>query len=208
MAARNTLHNNHGFSPNQLVFSFNPQLPNIGEDSPSALEKVTPSQIVANNLTALWKSREEFIKADANERIRRALSQSIRKTEDEHVDIGNYVYYKRDGEDKWRGPARVIGKDGKVNLLRHGGQILRAHICRVKGMVDQRTDPAKEVNGHDESETKIEKPTRIETTKDEEGEDDEDECDENSNANSGIEGVTRVDRGSEPEERKVIPKVG
>ncbi|KAK3893599.1 hypothetical protein Pcinc_002589 [Petrolisthes cinctipes] len=59
--------------------SFNPGLPNIGEDSPSALENITPSQTVANNLLALRKSREEFIKADANERIRGALSQNIRK---------------------------------------------------------------------------------------------------------------------------------
>ena len=134
VAARNSLHNNHGFSPNQLVFSFNPGLPNIADDRPPALENVTSSQIVANNLNALRKSREEFIKSDANERIKRALSRNISKTEDDKVELGNYVYYKRDGENSWRGPARVIGKDGKINILRHGGQVVRAHICRVKGI--------------------------------------------------------------------------
>ena len=134
VAARNSLHNNHGFSPNQLVFSFNPGLPNIADDRPPALENVTSSQIVANNLNALRKSREEFIKSDANERIRRALSRNITKTEDDKVELGNFVYYKRDGEDSWRGPARVIGKDGKINILRHGGQVVRAHICRVRGI--------------------------------------------------------------------------
>ena len=130
VAARNSLHNNHGFSPNQLVFSFNPGLPNIMDDKPPALANVTSSQIVAKNLNALRKSREEFIKSDANERIRRALSRNVSKTEDDKVELGNYVYYKSDGEDSWRGPGRVIGKDGKINIIRHGGQIVRAHICK------------------------------------------------------------------------------
>ena len=134
VAARNALHNNHGFSPNQLVFGSNPSIPNIGEDSPVALGNITSSQTVADNLNAMRKSREEFIKADANERIRRALSRNIRRTEDLDVQVGSYVYYKREGEDRWRGPARVIGKDGKVNVVRHGGQIARVHICRLKGL--------------------------------------------------------------------------
>ena len=137
VAARNSLHNNHGFSPNQLVFSFNTNIPNIINDKPPALENVTSSQVVADNLEALRKSREEFIKADANERIRRALSKNIRKTEDENIEIGCHVYYKRDGEDRWRGPARVIGKDGKVYILRHGGYIVRVHICRIKKTMER-----------------------------------------------------------------------
>ena len=137
VAARNAIHNNNGFSPNQLVFSFNPNHPNIAEDRPPALENCTSSQIVANNLNALHKCREEFVKSDANERMKRALSHNIRKTDDENVIIGNYVYYKREGDDRWRGPARVIGKDGKINILRHGGQIIRTHICRIKGIPDK-----------------------------------------------------------------------
>ena len=74
VAARNALHNNLGFSPNQLVFSLNPNLPSIGDDRPPALENVTSSQVVADNLMALRKAREEFVRSDANERIKRALS--------------------------------------------------------------------------------------------------------------------------------------
>ena len=87
VSARNSLHNNHGFSPNQLVFSFNPSLPNIADDRPPALENMTSSQIVANNLMALRKSREEFIKSDSNERIRRALVKNIRRTEDINLEV-------------------------------------------------------------------------------------------------------------------------
>ena len=148
VAARNALHNNQGFSPNQLVFGSNPSIPNIGEDSPVALENRTSSQIVADNLNAMRKSREEFIKADANERIRRALSRNTRRTEDLNVEVGSYVYYKREGEDGWRGPARVIGKDGKVNVVRHGGQIARAHICRVRGVEDKNPTTMENIDGN------------------------------------------------------------
>ena len=171
VAARNALQNNHGFSPNQLVFGFNPSIPNLGEDSPSALGNVTSSQTVADNLVAMRKSREEFIKADANERIRRALSNNIRRTEDHNVEVGSYVYYKREGEDRWRGPARVIGKDGKVNVVRHGGQIVRAHICRVKGMVGQ-------IQNVDNQRDENSEETRNETPQVQEGESEDDSADE------------------------------
>ncbi|KAK3894785.1 hypothetical protein Pcinc_001507 [Petrolisthes cinctipes] len=196
VAARNALHNNHGFSPNQSVFSFNPGLPNIGEDSPSALENITPSQTVANNLPALRKSREEFIKADANERIRRALSQNIRKTEDENVDIGNYVYYKRGGEDRWRGLARVIGKDGKINILRHGGQIVRAHICRVKGLGNQGNNTDSDVEAN-----KKEKETNEAVNQLQQNHDDE-------KSNNEQEVTTKVNNDEESERMNVVPKIG
>ena len=56
------------------------------------------------------------------------------------------MYYKQNGEDRWRNSARVIGKDGKINILRHGGQMVRAHICRVKGVVDQSDSTVNDMN--------------------------------------------------------------
>lgn len=202
VAARNALHNNHGFSPSQLVFSFNPNLPNIGEDSPPALENVTSSQIVANNLMALRKSREEFIKSDANERIKRALSQNIRKTEDDNVQIGSYVYYKREGEDRWRGPARVIGKDGKVNILRHGGQIVRAHICRVRGVEFPSKIDVNRVNEYEKNET----VNRLQQSKDDESEDDDEESANVKDSEREV--TTEVNNVDESERKTVVPKVG
>ncbi|KAK3872331.1 hypothetical protein Pcinc_022549 [Petrolisthes cinctipes] len=176
-------------------------LPNIGEDSPSALENITPSQTVANNLLALRKSREEFIKADANERIRRALSQNIRKTEDENVDIGNYVYYKRGGEDRWRGLARVIGKDGKINILRHGGQIVRAHICRVKGLGNQGNNTNSDVEANKKEKETNETVNQLQQNHDDESEDD----DEKSNNEQEV--TTKVNN-DESERMNVVPKIG
>ena len=42
------------------------------------------------------------------------------------------VVYKRQGEDKWRGPGNVIGRDGKQVLVRHGGIYVRVHACHLQ----------------------------------------------------------------------------
>ena len=48
----------------------------------------------------------------------------------EHLTQGDCVYYRRDN--KWHGPATVVGRDGKQELVRHGGMLYRAHTCRLQ----------------------------------------------------------------------------
>lgn len=99
VAARNALHNNLWFSPN---------LPNR-EDSPSELEKVTITNC-GQKSDSLAEGKRGILKVDARERIQRTLNQNIRKTDDENVDIGSYIYYKCKDENRWQGPAWVVGK--------------------------------------------------------------------------------------------------
>ena len=47
-------------------------------------------------------------------------------------EIRNSVFYKREAGDEWRGPARVIRRDGKQILVRHGGFVSRVHVCRLQ----------------------------------------------------------------------------
>ena len=122
--AKNSIHNHHGFSSHQLVFGTNPNLPNILTASPPSLEGTTMSQIFAKHLNALHSAREEFIKSEADERLRRALRHKISNTE-QNFQNGEYVYYKRDGKPMWLGPAKVVAQDGKVVFIRHGGNIMR-----------------------------------------------------------------------------------
>ena len=56
VSAKNTLHNVYGFSPNQLVFGNNPNLANVLIDRPPALEGVTSSEVIADNLNAMHKA--------------------------------------------------------------------------------------------------------------------------------------------------------
>ena len=76
--AKNSLQNVHGFSPYQLVFGQNPNLPSVFEAKLPALEGVTSSKLIASHLNALLKAREEFIKLEASEKIRRALRAKTR----------------------------------------------------------------------------------------------------------------------------------
>ena len=131
VAARNALDNNMGFSPNQMVFGRNPALPNVFNSALPALEPVESSDVVRKNLNAMYVARQEFMKAEACERIKRALKHKVRDTPLADLKNGDEVYYKRNDSHLWHGPAIVIGRDGKQILVRHGGQLYRVHACRL-----------------------------------------------------------------------------
>ena len=150
VSARNSLHNYSGFSPNQLVFGNNPVFPSIFEESPAVLEMKTKSKVVADNINAMHSARMEFVRNESSEKIRRALLNNTRNTDVDDVEMGDIVYYKREREDKWRGPGTVIGRDGKQVLVKHGGVYVRVHLCRLqyeKGKkVFLEEEPVKEIS--------------------------------------------------------------
>jgi len=131
VSARNCLANHSGFSPNQLVFGQNPALPNVFSDKPPALEEHSSSDIVRINLTAMHAARQEFVKFESNEKLRRALRHNIRATDSTTIENGEEVFYKRNDSPEWRGPGVVIGRDGKQFLVKHGGTYVRVHECRI-----------------------------------------------------------------------------
>ncbi|CAG2236150.1 unnamed protein product [Mytilus edulis] len=90
----------------------------------------TVSQTFAIHLNALHSGRRSFIQAESSERIRRALSHKIRAS-GECFQHGDKVYYKRDDDNKWKGPGTVLGQDGKVLSVRHGSIYVRVHPCRL-----------------------------------------------------------------------------
>lgn len=131
VSARNALSNNLGFSPNQLVFGHNPGAPNVFENGLPGLEPVTSSEMVRSNLNALHAARQAFVKLESNERLSRALRHNVRSNDVYDVQGGEEVYYKRNDSNVWRGPGTVIGRDGKTVMVKHGGQYVRAHECRL-----------------------------------------------------------------------------
>lgn len=72
------VHNVHGYSPHQLVFGQNPNLPSVLIDKPPALEGTTKSEWVAKHISTLHAARKAFIEAEFSERIRRALRKQLR----------------------------------------------------------------------------------------------------------------------------------
>lgn len=132
VSARNALSNYSGYSPNQLVFGRNPALPSIFVNSPPALEPVENSSLVRENLVAMHRARENFVKAEASEKLARAMKHNIRSSAADCINNGDEVYYKRNDRREWHGPGVVIGRDGKQFLVKHGGVYVRVHECRIK----------------------------------------------------------------------------
>ena len=52
LSAKNVLLNSYGYSPNQLVFRYNPNFSSVAENKLLALEGVTSSELVASQLNA------------------------------------------------------------------------------------------------------------------------------------------------------------
>ncbi|XP_071821643.1 uncharacterized protein [Apostichopus japonicus] len=128
------LENVHGYSSHQLVYGCNPNLPTTLNDGLPALEGTSTSEYVTRHLTALHAARKGFIAAESSERIRRALRKQVR-TLDNFV-TGDKVYYKRLESNEWKGPGVVIGQDGVVVFVRHGGTYVRVHRCRLTKFKD------------------------------------------------------------------------
>jgi hypothetical protein len=129
--AKNTLQNVHGQSAHQLVYGENPNLPSVLIDKPPALEGTTVNETVAKHVNALHAARRAFTEAECSERIRRALRKNLRPVMDNYT-TGDKVYYKRVASNEWKGPGTVIGQDGLVVFVKHGGSYVRVHKSRLR----------------------------------------------------------------------------
>ena len=67
--AKNCLQNVYGYSPNQFVFGSNVSLPSVITDLPPTFVSTTSNDIICNNLNAIQKTGENFIKAESSEKI-------------------------------------------------------------------------------------------------------------------------------------------
>ena len=145
VSARNAFDNNFGYSPNQLVFGFNPVMPNVFQNRLPGLERVTSSETVRRHLNAVHIAREAFIRCESSDRISRALRSNVRESNCADLRIGDDVFYKRNNEVRWRGPGQVVGLAGKQVLVKHGGYLARVHTTRlVRGpriQLDEQGEP-------------------------------------------------------------------
>ena len=133
VSAKNSLANVNGFSANQLVFGYNPNMPSVLVNRPPALEGQSTSEVVARNLNAMHAARQAFIKSESSEKLQRALRHQTRHSEGGYLYVpGDMVYFKRPGFDRWMGPGTVIGSENKQVIVKHGGSHVRVHPCRLQ----------------------------------------------------------------------------
>ena len=128
--AKNSLQMVYGYSPNQLVFGRNPNLPNIISGGPPSWELSTTSETFHKHLNALHKAREAFIRSESCSKLKTALNTKIRTSETVYEN-GDIVYYKRSSDGRWMGPGKVVFQDGKVIFVRHGATFIRVSANRL-----------------------------------------------------------------------------
>ena len=164
--AVNSMSSVRGFSPYQLVFGKSIRLPNILEDPPPAWEEPQKSKELIDTLNAIHAARVEYTKAERCERLKKALKAKIRVS-DTVYDKGDIVYFKKETEDTWRGPAKVVFQDSKVLFLRIGSIYYRVSANRVKkageGLANDIRAKENEVETKADEATATEKPSTITT---------------------------------------------
>ena len=128
--AKNSLHNSSGFSPNQLVFGRNPNLPSILNNKLPALRNI--SAVIADHLNALHNSRKAFIESESSSKLKRALNRKTRPANNRDFFMGDTVLFKRPDREEWHGPVKIVGIDGKVVFVRHGGKIISVSPCNLR----------------------------------------------------------------------------
>ena len=128
--AKNSMHNNSGYSPYQIVFGKNPVIPTVLNNQPPALCGRSFEDLVTKHLSTLHESRKNYVKAESSNRIRCALRSNIRP-HNGPFKTGDLVYFQRD-PGFWRGPATVVGQDGKQVFVRYTGNIVNVHPCKLR----------------------------------------------------------------------------
>lgn len=201
LMAKNAFNNVHGYSPYQLVFGRNPNLPNVLTDKPPALEGTTTSAIVGKHIEALHSARTAFTKSECSERIRRALRRQTRQSGNQYQN-GDKVYYKRPDCKEWKGPGVVIGQDGAVVFVRHGGICIRVHQCRLTRVTPLME--GEEINKKEKEDTAV--AVLNDTSKGGNDGNGENESENEIEIDDGVEQL--VDDGVEQLEKKLNVKVG
>ena len=129
VSAKNALQNHNGFTPIQLVTGSLPNLPSILVNGLPALDEADNNN-TKHHLERMYSARRAFMKAESSEKIKRALKHPVRACE-AFFNSGERVYYKKAIDNKWRGPAKVIGHYSTKVFIVHGSRVLRCSSSRV-----------------------------------------------------------------------------
>ena len=125
--------------------------------------------MVAQNINAMHAARKLFIQNESCDKLRRAMKHNIRGSD--NVELGESVYYKRIDSNEWRGPGKVIGKDGQQVIIKHGGLFVRVHPTRLRAVRERSENPS----AGNESEEDIEEASDVKMESDSNVSNDEDE---------------------------------
>ena len=146
----NRLTHHKGFSPAQWVLGYDPALTSsISADifNVPAQETILLDDEFAKTLNKRTAAAEAFLRADASDRLRRALLRKFRSTQ-ESVEVGQQCYYWREqgtrklDKTKWHGPATVCMREDneqgrpRVYWVTHGTSLIRCSGEQIRPLVE------------------------------------------------------------------------
>ena len=100
------------------------------------MNTATSSDLVRENFNALHKEKENFVKSESSDKVRRALRYNVCTYSEVNFQPGDRVYYKRRKDKEWKGPAKVLGKETNFILIRHGSAYFRCYPCQLMKLND------------------------------------------------------------------------
>ena len=124
-----------GYTTAEIAIGKTPKFPSATQDEWPALEENTSSPVIAqhlNHLNAISAARKAYTEADLSSKLRKALKHPVRPYSDIIYWQNNTVYDKLPHENRWQGPAIVIGQDNKVAIVKHGNIIRCVHPCNLQ----------------------------------------------------------------------------
>ena len=128
--AKNTLINKGGYSPAQWVLGHQPvDLTSLASEDPNLnlgihqslleAEDKAPQERYMLQLLLRQVAKESFVQCDTSQRLRRALLRKATPLRGPYSP-GDMICFNRNN--RWYGPARVLGKEGRSSLwIIHGG---------------------------------------------------------------------------------------
>ena len=67
-------------------------------------------------MPVIHATRQVFKETELSENLKPSLQKKTRQTR-EHFDHGSQIFYKWNGDQKWKGPGNVAGHDDALYLL-------------------------------------------------------------------------------------------
>ena len=104
-----------------LTFTINDQL----------LACYSTNLLIIEHLKALNSAQRFFMKAELWAKLRNELRKQIRHTR-EDFDLDQARYYKRNNDIKWKSTGKIVGQNGSVVFIRHGGFHFKVNCSRIQ----------------------------------------------------------------------------
>ena len=97
-------------------------------------QNLPENEIAIRHLNALHATRQAFIITESSRKLKLALRKQTQQTR-YFFEPGLEVYFKRNINQKWRGPGIVIGQDGAIVFTRQG-LLYKVHCSRIQKICD------------------------------------------------------------------------